>query len=245
MAEEMEIRQIGKGAYGSVYYPAIFCKNATKNPSECRDRQKCVSKLLKPYGYEIKANQMIREFDPTGKFSATWFPVICDDEETIKELMMKMGIKHSRYRNEVLAYMPYIKGVSIREIIGRVSNNTMMMHLIKLFRVFVEHIHRLNQNHIYHKDLHMDNIIVTDDRMIAIDWDRAEMISSDGIGYFWFDGHQLVRIFGELIGMDIPKIYDLQRKISKYDDFYRLIDDEISANRQKGGRTKKAQKQKK
>lgn len=159
---------IGYGMSGSVYYPALQCKDPSKNPSINFD--KYVSKLS-----FTKSAQ--KEFETTSKIrnlkGYTDFIVV---PEYICEYTDKQSLLFSKYGGYTLVqYHAYLEKLAYTKEDKSEFDEPYYKNIIKALDTLKKKVQYMNDNGIYQGDISFDNVLYNEDekRAYLIDFERG------------------------------------------------------------------------
>lgn len=167
---------IGKGMTGTVYYPALQCKNISETPIG-----NYVSKVStkKSAEKEFKNTERLRML-PEANQIAIFPEYMCEYNDTHNLLFSKFG------GYSLGAYYEYMKGLSRSKNIKEKSefNNSYYENVISALRTLQKNVRFLNENEIYHGDISTDNMIYNEleNKIYLIDFERGNTKNDDTLG---------------------------------------------------------------
>lgn len=159
------IKLIGKGSYGCVYYPGISCKGKKET------RKQYVSKIVERSEdslNEIKISKEIKKIDNyrknflvIDKYCEVYNSRIHKD---IKENCHLFDGRKDKDNKSLILYSEYMDGLTIADILTNIENNK---ELIKFYNGFIKHfshllvgLNKLEKREIIHFDLKYSNILM-------------------------------------------------------------------------------------
>ena len=171
--------KIGVGSRAFVVDPAIPC--------ESMDTSGYVSKVYKDEEYFYDATDKpiilakLKEADPEQKYFL--YPVFCKKVGNLTEQNIKDGVKE---KNKYLSYLVKKGGnITLNDFVEQNMNSNMTNEEVIDFltgplRTVFEAIELLHSKNLLHNDLHLQNILMTDDgRAQIIDFDAATVGFAD------------------------------------------------------------------
>ena len=250
---EDNIKLIGKGSYGCVYYPGISCKGNKEIQT------KYVSKIVERSDdslNEIKISKEIKKIDNYRKNF-----LVIDKYCEIYNSRIRKDIKENCHlfdgtkvkdKKSLILYSEYIDGLTIADILINIENNK---ELTKFYNGFIKHfshllvgLNKLEKREIIHFDLKYSNILMSNRTGLPIIIDYGISLNmKDVIKVGRYDTVRLSPTFYERMRYDTIEsfIYPLDIQIITYlcilkvhhnvdeiskDHLYNVVDQYINNN---------------
>lgn len=157
---------IGKGISGTVYYPALQCRDPSQTPKS----DKYVSKvsLTASAKKEFEATNAIRQLKQSSEFAIV--PEhMCEYSDTHSLLFSKYG------GYTLVKYHAYLERLAYTTADASDFDDAYYQNVIKALRKLKDKVKYMNDNTIYQGDISFDNVVYTESEATAylIDFERG------------------------------------------------------------------------
>lgn len=169
-------KYLSEGVEGVVFRPPLLCKERDAKYETDDYVGKIMTKNKAEEEYQ-KSN-IVKELDPLGEWSVT-IDKICEinNEQTEKDY------NKVRHRDKKFQLISKFGGITLNKLINFVEdgfpnkepqNIPLFFKLIKTQLVPI--IKKLNENNVFHNDLHLDNVLYSDGKIKIFDFGKLEKI---------------------------------------------------------------------
>lgn len=167
---------LGFGVESCVLVPPVPCSDGQKLPAKSVGKVLRNPKIIVSYEEEVNANAIVRQMDPTGKYSLpmiTRCPVSYGD---VKDALLpgeKCPVPLAWSRSKKLQQLVYpMGGFDISKVMSKGLSWHDALELIAKFGNVLLGIRMLVKNKYYHLDLKAENVLYDGQAMKIHDWSR-------------------------------------------------------------------------